>query len=121
MFRSRCRTPVLKMDTDERTAGYRLESRPWLVACTHRFLQEIPFGEGLLRRWGYRRWTRDPSFRLVYYARPLPIWVLVWTLERARLGCWALLWWLHDRGVFHLGAEEGTDFRWRDVRFGRGR
>lgn len=118
MFRSRSKTLTVREEREGLTVSYWPESRPWLMVTPLKAMQRLPFGEMLLRRWGYRRWGQDTVSPLAYYARPLPLWALLRTLERARWASWAFLWWLYNRGIFHL-KDEYADFRWRDVRLGR--
>lgn len=69
---------------------------------------------------GYRLVDREPVMSVSYYARPWLFWAVLRTRVKVRDWFWRLMCWMYDRRWFHLDRPEGTEFRWRDVRLGKG-
>lgn len=95
-----------------------LKDRPFVSLVSDRLLRD-PFTEDLLRYHGYRRVEYRMMKRTWLIARPLPLVLALRLGVWIRGRYWQTLRWLYDRGVFHL-ASRGIEFRWRDLRPGRG-
>ena len=69
---------------------------------------------------GYRLVAREPWWRVGLYARPWVLWALLRGVENWKAAYWGGIWWLYDKHIIHLASRDGSEFRWRDVRLGRG-
>lgn len=107
---------ALLIGRSDRTGMYVAGNRPLVVFVSARDGAVVDPAD--LKALGYRLLCLDRTLRGAYYVRPLPLWVLLKATHTARHAFWHTVWWLYGRGIFHLASEEGTDFRWRDVRPG---
>lgn len=90
-----------------------------VVLALDKLLENPDIARVVMEGLGYRQVRREPAMRAGLYAKPWPLWALLRGRGRLANWCWGILWWLSDRGVFHV--PEGVQFMWRNVRLGRGR
>lgn len=73
---------------------------------------------GLLTENGYRLRRRHIDLRADEYVRPLWRWAIVRAWDRSEDARWYPLIWLLRHNLIHE-KQEGWDFHWRNLRFGR--
>ena len=90
--------------------------RPLVTEWTDELLRAGPvFGP---KELGYRLLRRNSTRRTETWVRPWALWKALKAYDAARLLSWRTLWWLEDRGVFHIVSPDGMILRWRGVRPG---
>ena len=95
----------------------RITERPFLTEWTDMCLESVAL-EYTPARLGYREYKKNPLACTVFFARPLLLWLVLVAWQGLIRFYWRSLRWLFRHGVFHLVGQEGTPFRWRDVRPG---